>query len=406
MARKQSVVSSPLKLPKAPDTYSERDQDHTRRLIELALIAYSQQLGGVIKDVAEQTIVGKDFIPVSPIHAGVGSDGDASGTPALLQLTNPLGSGVIMVIYELLVSQNGNANQQIRLMITDVPAIDNGGVITTATPIHRDERNTATIFGTLKGFTKMTPNPPFTTDNSSFWETARDVNQPQNMPVPVIAPGMHPLVLLPGQTLQCASPLTGATMRNTMYACWDELPLSTLIGTAMPNDQTRPVDSIWATMRTNGSVNGAPFIQLFNPGPKYIKVTFLGVIGDGTPNYVAARRTNAPISVAGGGATVLTAKVRRMNGGSISQVTGVLRGTTFTVNGDNFHSNANGGGGASFWRDKGRGTDEGLPFSHVIGVGSGPLIVKPNSAVEVSGGLNGAGLIVGAFFMWDELDSI
>lgn len=404
MARKQNVVSSPLKLPKAPPGYSERDQDHTRRLIELALIAYTQQIAGVIEDITVAGEFGKDFPPVSPIHAGVGTFGDAGGFPPVIQLQNPVGSGKIMVVYEFYGSQDGSANQQIRLNITDNPAVDNAGVITTAVTARRDENDATAIVGTLKAFTKMLPNPPFLTENANFWETVANTGAtPPGAQIPIVKPGTHPLVLLPGHTLQFTNPTASAASRVSAYAVWDELPLGDIIGTNIPTDPTRPIDSIWGAVRTNGSVNGAPFISLINPGPKYMRVTGLYVLADGVPNFVGVRRTNQRI-LPGVGATTLNGKVRRMNGGSIGQVTGQLLATNFTTNGDNFHTSVS--PGSSFWRDKGRSVAAGLQYTPVIGPFGSPMIVKPNSAIEVSSAVNGVGLVIGALFMWDEVDSI
>jgi hypothetical protein len=81
-----------------------------------------------------------------------------------------------------------------------------------------------------------------------------------------------------------------------------------------------------------------------------------------------------------------------------------LKASNFTANGDNFHNASS--AGSSFWRDKGKNVTWGLPYAPLVQPFGMPLIVKPNSAVEVSGAVNGVGNIVGAFFMWDEVERV
>lgn len=404
MARRTSVVSSPLKLPKAPGDYSERDQDHTRRLIELALIAYTQQLSGVINDIQTAAIFGKDFLPVSPIHGMVGTFGDVGGTPAYIQLLNPAGSGKLVVLYELSCSQEGSANQQIRIRTSDIPATL-GGVTTTGLLAHRDELDTSTITTTLKGCTIPSPNPPFTSTDSSFWENALAAPQSGAIFVPqqIIWPGHHPIILLPGQAVEILEQVAAATGRVSAYVCFDELALSAVVGTALPDDLTAPIASCWAGVRTNGSVNDGPFIQFFNPGPRYAKVTGLYVITDQT-NFTSVRRTAEPININGGGATIITGLPKRMDRGSIEPVYCTLKGTNITSNANDFADGASPGN--SFWRDKGRSVTQGLPYNAIVGPHSDPIILKPNSAIEVSVAGTGAGVIAGALFMWDEVDKV
>lgn len=402
MARKTSVVSSPLKLPKAPKGYDERDQDHTRRLIELALIAYTQQLSGVIRDITTANVFGKDFPPVSPIHGQVSSLGDAGGTPGFAQLKNPSDSGKLVVIYELTAAQEGNATQQIRLRTTDVPATL-GGTVTTALLEHRDEADTATILSTLKGCTIVSPNPPFAQGDASFWENARDVTQiGLNVPKPILWPGQHPLILLPGQAVEVMTQLTGATQRISVYACFDELPLSASVGVDVPLDMTAPISSCWATARSNGSVNDGPFIQFFNPGPTYARVTGLYVVTD-TTSFTSVRRTSEPINVNGAGATVVVGVPKRMNRGSIEPIYATLKATNITSNANDFATATDPGN--SFWRDKGRAITQGIPYTAVVGPFTAPIIVKPNSAIEISAAQQGAGINIGALVMWDEVET-
>ncbi|HZF73685.1 MAG TPA: hypothetical protein VEZ51_09655 [Gemmatimonadaceae bacterium] len=403
MARRTSVVSSPLKLPKAPDEYSERDQDHTRRLIELALIAYTQQLAGVIKDVATQNVFGKDFPPVSPIHGQVSSLGDVGGTPAYARLLNPSDSGKLVVIYELWCSQEGNANQQIRIRTTDVPATL-GGVTTTAVLAHRNELDVTAITSTLQGCTIVAPNPPFATTDASFWENALSWNQPSALPPNrIIWPGHHPIILLPGQALEVTEPLTGAAVRISMYVCFDELPLAATIGTDLPLDTTAPISSCWSSIRQAGSVNDGGFIQFFNPGPTYAKVTGLYVITDAV-NVTSVRRTAEPINVVGAVATVSISVSKRMNRGSIEPIYALLKSTNLTSNANDFATVTD--QGASFWRDKGRAQTQGLPYTAIVGPYSFPIIVKPNSAIEISVAGAGVGLTTGVLVMWDEVETI
>ncbi len=150
-------------------------------------------------------------------------------------------------------------------------------------------------------------------------------------------------------------------------------------------------------------MNDGPFIQFFNPGPRYAKVTGLYVITDVT-NFTSVRRTAEPININGGGATIVVGLPKRMDRGSIEPVYCTLKGTNITNNANDF-ADAN-SAGTSFWRDKGRAQTQGLPYNAIVGPFSEPIVVKPNSAIEVSVAGAAAGAIAGAFFMWDEVDSI
>lgn len=400
MARKQSVVSSPLKLPKAPPGYSERDQDHTRRLIELALIAYTQQIAGVIDDVAAANIFGKDFPPVSPIMGCVGTFGDASNAPYIL-LQNPIGSNKLVVLYEIRLSQDGVSNQIVRLRTTDAPATL-GGTQTTGLLVHRNEDDVATIVSTLTGCTTPTPSVPFGAPESSFSEFITQAGQSGYGPAfPIVWPGHHPVILLPGHALEMQHAQTGAATRMTAHVCFDELPLTTEPGVPVPLDLTAPISSCWATLRQAGSVNDGGFIQFFNPGPKFAKVTGLYVVTD-TTQPTSVRRTAEPIAMPGAGATLNFGVAKRMNRASIEAITCQLRGAGLTVQANDFATASS--AGPSFWRDKtGRA---GIPYHAIVGPFSGPMVVKPGSAIEISVAGAGVGLTCSVMVMWDEVESI
>lgn len=405
-------TTGPLKLPKAPKGYDVRDQDHTRRLIELALIAYTRQLASTIDAIGAVTNpVPLDFVPVSPYHGTASSLGNAGGTPPVCQLQNPQGSGKLFVIYEMKLSQDGTATTRLHYRTSDTPAAPNGGTVTAGTITARDEANVTASVATLRAFDICTPNPPMTSvpgGGANVWDVTLGEAALQAAQAGIlytakqmVSNGQHPIVLLPGQTLEASTPTTGATERVTMYVCWDELPLATDLGT--PSDwSSAPISSCFAGVRAQGSINDGPFFQFFNPGPRYARVTGLFVMCDAT-NFTAVRRTAEPINIAGGGAAITVGLPKRMNRASIEPVYCTLKGTNITANANDFHTAT--AAGDSFWRDKGRAVVSGLPYEPVISPFGAPIIVKPNSAIEISVAATGT-VFAGVFLMWDELDSV
>lgn len=149
---------------------------------------------------------------------------------------------------------------------------------------------------------------------------------------------------------------------------------------------------------TNGSVNGAPTVQLLNPAGSgvLLKVLelYLCVTGSGK---VFVRRTGSPVQVAGAGSTVVSANVVRRDGRSITGFFGQLKASNFTSPATIF-TNAQ-----CFWYDF---TEGRYQPTAIIRPGSFPLVIRPGSALEIAATTNGAGVRVGAYMVWDEVTQL
>src|ERR1041385_2259025 len=107
-------------------------------------------------------------IPISPIHGMVNTAGAATAsTGPLVQLLNPVASGVHLRVYELAVGiTQGTGTDRTRVRHTASP-LTLAATVTTATPYHRDETDVTAIHATLKGST-ATVITAFT-EALSFW---------------------------------------------------------------------------------------------------------------------------------------------------------------------------------------------------------------------------------------------
>ena len=75
--------ATPLKLPEAPGKYDKRDQDHTRRLIEMAFGQFAASIQATSVAIQTPVVSPKDWVPVSPIMGEVLDL--AVGTPTMYQ---------------------------------------------------------------------------------------------------------------------------------------------------------------------------------------------------------------------------------------------------------------------------------------------------------------------------------
>lgn len=404
-------VTSPLKLPKAPKFYDESDQDRTRRLIEMAVAAYTRQLQGVADAIgAEASDIGYRFDPISPIHGTVHTASTAS-TPPYVQLLNPSGSGKILVLYEFRIGTG--TSQAVRARITQVPAdlagtVPGAATITTAFTEHRDENDAASVNTTLKGTTNIV-GTPFTLA-VAHWSDTIQTETTNTLPrmkwligragdySSIFAAGYKgntmPLILQPGDALE----LVGNTVNTTLrcYALFDELSLTGTVGVLDPTDPTAPRSSCWANLTQTGSINFPALIQLFNPGPHIAKITTLNVLANAAA-YAQIYRTAVPSTLAhaGSGGTLAIGLATRM--ARRDQL-----GVECKLQGANTHLSF--GGNRLVWRDKGH-IGEGLPYESVVGPHSAPLYLMPGSALEMVNEANG-NIPISMMVHWDEVNSV
>ena len=160
-------------------------------------------------------------VPVSPIHGMISTVGDATHGP-LVQLLNPVASGIFVVVYELKIGVTIAAGtSRIRVRRTNAP-LTLAATVTTATPARKDERDLAAIVATLKGSTS-TVLTAFTEANS-FWfdainkDTAAGYVEPE-----IFKPLSFPLIIAAGSALEDCNPDASATNSVRIYASWDEL---------------------------------------------------------------------------------------------------------------------------------------------------------------------------------------
>jgi hypothetical protein len=387
-------MPTPLKLPLAPDKYDRRDQDHTRRLIELAFGQYGfniQALAGV-RGPQDQ-----DFVPVSPVHGCVAALGDAvgAGHSACIQLLNPLNSGKLVIVYDLRIDYDSAltpAGQ--RLQLTDSPATLT--VQNTATLFHLNDADVSVISTTLKG---GVASPEFQLPSQwAFNLSALTSGDPRVQMRSVISPGEMPAILIPGQAIEYENARETSDSFEVMYAVFDEVPVNTALGVAV-SGFTGPRSSCVGSMLFGGttvSVSGAlELLQLYNPGPTLLKLTGLYVLADHT-NPTAVRRTASPLALGG---TVISAPLRRLDRRSSTAINAQLKLSTNA--GSALFSN-------SFWQETKVGTaDNRLPWhARVIKPFAHPVYVKPGSAIEVGcmASISAQnGVTAAALFLFDEV---
>lgn len=157
-------------------------------------------------------------IPRSPIHAMVTTPGDATHSP-LIQLLNPGGSAVDIVIYEITIGQEGITNRmRMRRVGTPLTGLGTQAIGLTA---RMDERDATAIQGTLSGWT-ATVVTAITEANSFWFDKPATAGGAGYLAQPIIRPGAYPLILKPGSGLEfCATDL-GAGVQARLRAVWDE----------------------------------------------------------------------------------------------------------------------------------------------------------------------------------------
>lgn len=161
-------------------------------------------------------------IPLSAIHGMVNTAGDATHGP-YIQLLNPGGSGVKLVIYELrLGCTKPTGTNRHRLRRTASP-LTLGGTTTTATLFRRDETNAAAIVATLKGCTAVVGT--IQTEAQSFWydRISTDATAPYQE-LHLLTPLCFPITVVAGSAIEFVDPDVAAANNIRLYAVWDELP--------------------------------------------------------------------------------------------------------------------------------------------------------------------------------------
>ncbi len=160
-------------------------------------------------------------VPVSPIHACVTTTGSATPRGPLIQLKNPTGSGIYVVVYELKIGCLTASTGRARARRTASP-LTLTGTVTTATNFRRDERDVTASVATLKGSTD-TDVTAFTEALSFWFDRITKNNDAGYQMTELYRPLAYPLIIAPGSALEVAHADTGVAVTLTAYAAWDEL---------------------------------------------------------------------------------------------------------------------------------------------------------------------------------------
>lgn len=399
----RGTQATPIKLPKAPPQYSMEDQDRTRRLIEQVLA----MTGLSIQFLNTPTAAGDvEFIPISPIHGTVTATGLASpATSAFIQILNPASANKLMVVYRLAFNYTSALTPAtVRWQIVDTPS--SVTVQNTAGLQHMDETDVTAITSSMVGGTLGSAAAEFTNFGSPMMYSVR-ANSSSSIVRAFQMEAIHgdmPLILLPGQALEGVNDRDTSDSVMQAYVQFDEVPLTTVLGSTPTDGFPHVRSSIVAGVSTSKLGTYAPvsgqlsLLQLYNPGPNLIKVTGLYVLGNPSLNKVGLRRTSTPLVSAGG--QLFTMATRRMDRRSTVAVTGRL------LLGNNWGTTIF--GGPFIWQDGGvTGGATNLPWhARIVRPLDFPIIIKPGSALEY-GGLSDSSAIGGyplaCLIFWDEV---
>jgi hypothetical protein len=157
-------------------------------------------------------------IPRSAIHGMVNTPGDASHPP-LIQLLNPGGSTVDLVIYEIAIGQEGITNRM-RMRRTNAP-LTGAGSQTVGLVARMDERDATAIAATLSGWSGTTVTG--ITEANSFWfDKTPAAGGAGYLEQPIVRWTGFPLIVKPGSGLEFCATDNGTGVLIRMRVVWDE----------------------------------------------------------------------------------------------------------------------------------------------------------------------------------------
>jgi hypothetical protein len=381
----------PIKLPQAPQQYDKRDQDHTRRLIELLLAQTGLGISSLGEAITVTPASPRVWTPQSPIIA---STAIAMVTnSALIQLLNPPGSQRNIVIYELYCLATQSQITQ-RMRITSQPF--NLSAVSPSPTMRMDERDATSVIGLLKATQGVSA---FATGQSQW------VDQPLGNPsttqykqIAIISQselGDQPIVLAPGQAVEFTEGTTGTGPTFGLFVVWDEISTGVPLPVSNADNPTNIINAVMGSaFVATGNRN---FAQLLNPSysPKVLRVKSIRVWGDVSNTRCLIRKTREPLHVS---ANPSASIVKFADGTSADSIYGQVNSSTQPLEG----TGAQWTEADSFWFDK---------FGVVSGTGAlqqvllplnAPIFLKPGSAIEVQPGDTVTNLF--ANFIWDEID--
>jgi hypothetical protein len=365
----------PIKLPQAPQQYDKRDQDHTRRLIELLLAQTGLGISSLGEAITITPAVPRVWTPQSPIVASAVIT--MVSNSAAVQLLNPPTSQRNVVIYELWFAATGSQITQ-RMRMTSQPM--NFSALSPLATMRMDERDATSVLATLKASSSVVA---FATGQSQF--LAQPLGNPsttQYKPTAIISQserGDQPIVLVPGQAVELTEGTTGAGPTFGAFIVWDEISTGVALPVASADDPRNYINAIMGGVFVGtGNVN---FAQLLNPSysPKVLRVKSIRVWGDVSNTRMRVRKTREPLHVSANP----SADVTKFADGTVADsIYGQVNSSTQPLEGTgNQWLEAD-----SFWFDKMgvvSGTGE---LQTVLASGGAPIYLKPGSAIEVQPG--------------------
>lgn len=157
-----------------------------------------------------------------------------------------------------------------------------------------------------------------------------------------------------------------------------------------------PISPIHGMVNTVGDATHGPFIQLKNPGPTSIRIyeLMLGAsIASGT-SRIRMQRTSTPSTLGG---TTTTGNLFHRDETNTATINAILAGCTAVATA--LFAEANG-----WWFDRLNADSQSTYQEYqIIRPGSFPLIIKPNSALEIANPDASATNALRAYVVFDEV---
>jgi hypothetical protein len=159
-------------------------------------------------------------LPISPIHGMVNTAGDATH-PAFIQLNNPVASGKLLYIRELVIGQEV-ATVRLKMRRIASSGLTLGGTNTVGLLARRDQNDATAIVATLTGCTAVAGT--IFTEAQSFWyDKPAAAGSAGYVGYSIIRPGAYPLIINQGSALEFAAGEVGASVLIRMYVAFDEI---------------------------------------------------------------------------------------------------------------------------------------------------------------------------------------
>jgi len=393
--------AQPLKLPDAPTGYDKRDQDHTRRLIELAFGQFAAAIQQTSVQVAGTKPVPQAWTPSSPIIGQIVGLGVTQ--PAYFQLLNPISAKKFVVIYRVAPwGPDGATTLAARWRITSQPLnLDAQGSPVSGNLMRMDETDVTAITSSFRTVNTASTINPISTLPAAIGAVVPiagpgvgTYNRYLDVDTEIISLDAQPIVLAPGDAFEFENTDVGASRTNGLFVMFDELTGPTLTNVAL-NEVWRPISSIMGGVFT--AAGNLATVQLLNPiiSPNLLRVTGIRML-----NSIAAtarcfmRRTSSPLHMGG---TVSVGSVRRLDGRDHAPIYGIVQGCTQPVEGTgNLYPET-----VSFYADRpGLTSGEGL-WTGPVRPFSAPIFLRPGSAIEMQAADTSSGLY--GDFIWDEV---